>query len=216
MLGGCAVVLPTDCVESATVRYDWSAQVWPSFAPVAAQPDDQGRWRFDRGEILATFERFDAETQAKVMRLGALALELEVLERGDQPAVVQRYLFSFERQASGAWVGYLQPAYPLEAMVLWPGEGTLRVQLVGEALSAWRGQVELMAFEVDYLYEVWSNTTEHRFELRDRAGRAVTQSARQQDDAAVERLLFVGEAGQLGLTSALRMESKITPVKRCQ
>lgn len=207
-------VVPLDCVEAARAEYGWQALVWPAFGPEQS-PDKRGRLRFRQGPLYERFMSLEPGAQAQAARLGALGLELEVLARGAQPAVVQRYLFSFERDEQGQWWGYLAPAYPQEVMELWLGRGTIRVQAVSAEPALWGEVLGVMAFEVDYHYQVWSNSTEYTFTLEDQLGRLARHSKGISKQGAVQRV-HLGEDGRLGLSGSLLMESRVYPVMRCQ
>lgn len=207
-------VVPIDCVEAARAEYGWQALVWPAFGPEQS-PDHQGRLRFRQGPLYERFISLEPAAQALAARKGSLGLELEVLEQGDQPAVVQRYLFSFERDEQGQWWGYLAPAYPQEVMALWLGRGTIRVQAVSADAALWGDVLGAMAFEVDYHYQVWSNSAEYTFTLEDQQGRLARPSKEISKQGTVQRVHF-GEDGRLGLSGSLLMESRVYPVMRCQ
>lgn len=207
-------VVPIDCVEAARAEYGWQALVWPAFGPEQS-PDSQGRLRFRQGPLYEHFVSLKPAAQARAARRGALGLELEVLERGDQPAVVQRYLFSFERDEQGQWWGYLAPAYPQEVMALWLGRGTVRVHAVSAEPALWGEVLSAIDFEVDYHYQVWSNSTEYTFTLEDRQGRLARPSKEISKQGTVQRV-HLGEDGRLGLSGSLLMESRVYPVMRCQ
>lgn len=209
-----ACVVPLDCVEAARAEYGWQALVWPAFGPDQS-PDHRGRLRFRQGPLYERFMSLEPASQAQAARLGALALELELLARGEQPAVVQRYLFSFERDEQGQWWGYLAPAYPQEVMSLWLGRGTVRVQALSAEPELWGELLGVMDFEVDYHYQVWSNSTEYTFTLEDQQGRLARPSKEISKQGTMQRVHF-GEDGRLGLSGSLLMESRVYPVMRCQ